>query len=96
MYFTHGDVGTFGSRSPDYRVLLGCGAVYGSSLETLFLGEPMQDPLLDTPDRDYFVTPAGSTELRFVRTDSGFEYCCSQRFTRTNLVIHNPTLALPD
>lgn len=92
VYFTHGDLGTFGRRSPDYRVLLDCGAVYGSPPETLFLGEPMQDPLLDTPDRDYFVTPAGSIELRFIRTDSGFEYCCSQPFKRTNLFMNNPSL----
>ena len=92
VHFTRGDLGTFGRRSHDYEVLLDCGAVYAAAPETLFLGEPMEEPWLDMPDRDYFVTPTGSTELKFIRSAEGFEYCCSQQFSRTNLVIHNPAL----
>lgn len=85
IYFTHGDSGTFGGRSDDYRTLLTCGIVRGRSPRVVFLGEPMADPVFDDPDRDAFVTPEGSTELLFRRTQGAFDFCCSQPFDRNNI-----------
>jgi hypothetical protein len=85
IYFTHGDSGTFGHRSDDYRILLTCGVTRTSGLTVVFLGETMQDPIIDLPKRPYFVTPEGSTELMFRREEGAFQYCCSQPFDRHNV-----------
>lgn len=85
IYFTHGDSGTFGRRSDDYGILLTCGVTRASGLTVVFLGETMQDPIIDLPERRYFVTPEGSTELLFRREDGAFRYCCAQPFDRLNV-----------
>lgn len=86
IYFTHGDSGTFGRRSDDYRILLTCGVTSASGLRVVFLGETMRDPIIDLPQRDPFVTPEGSTELLFRRESGTFQYCCSQPFDRHNIL----------
>ncbi|HEX7061820.1 MAG TPA: hypothetical protein VF200_07595 [Woeseiaceae bacterium] len=85
IYFTRGDSGTFGYRSDDYRILLTCGVTGTSGLTVVFLGETMQDPIIDLPKRPNFVTPEGSTELMFRRDNGAFQYCCSQPFDRHNV-----------
>src|SRR5262245_7274174 len=49
VLLTRGEVGTFGKRSESYRAYLSCGVLSSDSIKIIFLGEPLQDPLIDVP-----------------------------------------------
>lgn len=85
IYFTHGDSGTFGKRSGDYRILLTCAVATRSGPSVVFLGETMQEPIVDAPGRSAFVTAEGTTELMFERVQGTFRFCCSQPFDPANV-----------
>lgn len=95
LYFSHGDSGTFGDRSVDYNVLLVCAVQDGPPMNIVFMGQPLQDPVIDDPDRNNFVSPEESTEVLFRRENGSIEYCCSQQFDSTNILRNNPDLIEP-
>lgn len=79
LYFSHGDAGTSDQRSADYRLLLVCGVENGPPMNIVFMGQLFEDPVIDEPGRDYFVSPAGTTEVLYERVNGRFEYCCSRQ-----------------
>lgn len=89
--FTHGALGTFGKRSLDYSLVMGCAVVTEPKMKLVYLGQPMKDTLVEEPEMNQLETnPEGSTEILFIREDGKFKYCCSQPFDEKNIEKHNP------
>lgn len=88
--FSHGAVGTFGERSLDAKIVLSCGVLNGPPMRVVFMGVPLEYPLIDELGQEYVDSPEGAIEFLFKRKGEKFEYCCSQPFDEDNFYKHNP------
>ena len=86
--FTRGAVGTFGTRSYEYKQVLACGV---SGDKVVFLGAPLKDAIIDNlVDHPYENYDDEVVELLFRKVDGNFKYCCSQKFDEKNIEKNNP------
>lgn len=90
VIFEHGPLGTFGKRDVDSRTVFSCGLTKRPALKVVFLGAPLEKPVLRTVAPGYFSTLQGATELMFKRANGKFQYCCSQKADVQNFLRHNP------
>lgn len=96
LLFAHGEVGTFGGRSADYKSFFSCGVLSAESPELYFLGEPLKDPLVLKPNVPQ-ITESGSAEtlwdLLFLKDGSEFEFSEGKIFSTDDIeVLKGPTL----
>jgi hypothetical protein len=102
ILFTHGEVGTFGPRSPDYYSILGCHVAELDGLRVIYLAETRRAPIIGT-ERDLSAiysrtgpaeTDGRAVELVLLRTNDGFEFSQAQTYSDDNLYRHNPSLRI--
>lgn len=85
IFFTHGEVGSFGPRSRDYEYFFGCGVhVSSSQTDIYYLGKPEEDAIIDrgmrTIDRGFYGEQV--EEAVFMRSGVGFVFKAKQLLKR--------------
>lgn len=88
--FSHGAVGSFGTRNPQQRSLWACGVTKNT---VVWLGAPSKNPIIDQPvSSDFENYEEDVIEVLFLRDGNSFRYHKAQMLDEKNLLKHNPNL----
>ena len=88
VLFTHGEVGTFGERSQDYRAYLSCGVLASDDLNIYYMDSPMSVPLIENPESDSIdgdFYEGNVKELIYRRSGNEFTFVAAQDFVEPDL-----------